>query len=156
MDIIAVQKNLIASPQKLREVTQLITKLTPQDAVERLPFVGRRAADPLRKVIVTAIANAKQKGLDVESLTFKEIQINEGPRLKRFHAGSRGRAKPYKKRMSHIRVVLTSKEKVGAQETKTEGKDMEKAQETNLVNTKETKTSIKDKVIARIRKEKTV
>ncbi len=109
MDIIAVQKNLIQSPQKLREVTQLIIKLTPQDAVERLPFVGRRAADPLRKVIVTAIANAKQKGLDVESLTFKEIQINEGPRLKRFHAGSRGRAKPYKKRMSHIRVVLATR-----------------------------------------------
>jgi len=51
----------------------MVSKLTPQDAVERLPFVGRRAADPLRKVIVTAIANAKQKGIDVESLTFKEI-----------------------------------------------------------------------------------
>jgi len=87
----------------------MVSKLTPQDAVERLPFVGRRAADPLRKVIVTAIANAKQKGIDVESLTFKEIQINEGPRLKRFHAGSRGRAKPYKKRMSHVRVVLETK-----------------------------------------------
>jgi len=87
----------------------LVTNLIPKDAVERLPFIGKHAAEPLRKVIIAALANAKQKGIDEKSLVFKEIQINEGPRLKRFRAGARGRAKPYKRRMSHIRVVLTTR-----------------------------------------------
>jgi len=89
----------------------MIKGLTPEDAVEKLPFTGRRASDLLRKVILTAIANAKQKDVNPSDLIFKEVQINEGPRLKRYRAGARGRAKPYKKRMSHIRVVLMVQEK---------------------------------------------
>jgi large subunit ribosomal protein L22 len=96
------------SPQKLRDVSFLAIKMQPGEAIEKLPFVRRRATEPLIKVITSAIANAKQKGVEVEKLVFKEIQINEGPHLKRFRAGARGRAKPYKKRMSHIRVVLTT------------------------------------------------
>ena len=108
------------SPQKLREVAFLARKMKPRDAVERLPFVGRKATEPLIKVITSAIANAKQKGVEVENLIFKEIQINEGPQLKRFRAGARGRAKPYTKRMSHIRVVLTTTNKSEALSTKSE------------------------------------
>jgi large subunit ribosomal protein L22 len=108
MDIIAKQKYLITSPSKLREVAFAAKKLTPTKAVEVLPFIGKRASTPLAKVIKSAIANAKAKGVSETDLIFKEIQINEGPRLKRFRAGAHGRAKPYKKRMSHIRVVLTT------------------------------------------------
>ena len=111
MEIIAKQKYIITSPKKLREVTQMIKKLTPSKAIEVLPFVGKRASMPLIKVIETAIANAKVKGINEPDLVFKEIQIGEGPRLKRFHAGAHGRVKPYKKRMSHIRLVLTTLEK---------------------------------------------
>lgn len=111
MDIVALQKHVIASPRKLREVVFLVKKMDPAVAVDRLPFTAKRASWELRKVIMTAIANAKVRGLNSEDLRFKEIQIGEGPRLKRFRAGSRGRAKPYKKRMSHIRVVLTTKPK---------------------------------------------
>jgi large subunit ribosomal protein L22 len=93
----------------MREVVYLIKNLTPVVAIDRLPFTGKKAAIVLRKVILTAVANAKQQGVNPDELIFKEIQINEGPRLKRFQAGARGRAKPYKKRMSHIRVVLTTK-----------------------------------------------
>ncbi len=109
MEAIATQKYLIGSPRKLREVVFLIRKMSPADAVERLPFTHKRAAEPLAKVIKSAVANAKQKGASESELVFKEILINEGPRLKRFRAGSRGRAKPYKKRMSHIRVVVETK-----------------------------------------------
>jgi len=111
MEFVATQKYLITSPKKLREVVYMIKGLTPEDAVEKLPFTGRRASDLLRKVILTAIANAKQKDVNPSDLIFKEVQINEGPRLKRYRAGARGRAKPYKKRMSHIRVVLMVQEK---------------------------------------------
>ena len=123
MEIKSVQKYLISSPRKLREVASLVRELTPSDAVERLPYLNKRASGPLRKVINTAIANAKQKGVSESDLVFKEIQINEGPRLKRFRAGARGRAKPYKRRMSHIRVVLTTKSQAPSTKSKINSKD---------------------------------
>lgn len=111
MEILSIQKYIHMSPKKIRFVTYMIKDLTPIQAVERLPFVGKVAAEPLRKVIMSAIANAKQKGISEGDLVFKEVQVNEGPRLKRFRAGARGRAKPYVKPMSHIRVVLVTSEK---------------------------------------------
>jgi large subunit ribosomal protein L22 len=112
MDIKATQKFVVESPKKLREVAGVLrtSKLNPLEALDRLALVGKRAADTLRKAITVAIANAKQGNVNPETLIFKEIIINDGPVLKRFRAGSRGRAKPYKKRMSHIRIVLTTKE----------------------------------------------
>jgi len=115
MEYISTQKFIVTSPRKLREVVAMIKKLKPMDAVERLPFTNKRAADPLLKVVKSAIANAKQKNVNPEDLVFSEIQIGEGPRLKRYRAGSRGRAKPYKRRMSHIRVVLKVVEAVKSQ-----------------------------------------
>ena len=134
MEVTAIQKHIIASPKKLREVTFLIKKFTPQVAVDRLPFTGKRAALELKKVVMTAIANAKQVGLNPDDLMFKEIQINEGPRLKRFRAGSRGRAKPYKRKMSHIRIVLTTKPVVAANPVKSDKKVT--VEEANVVNEK--------------------
>lgn len=110
MEIKAVQKFIRMSPRKLRLVTSLVKEMSPSRALEVLPHLGKRAAGPLRKVINTAIANAKVKKINESDLVFKEIQINEGPRLKRGHAGARGIYKPYQRKMSHIRVVLTTKE----------------------------------------------
>ena len=117
MDVKATQKFVLTSPRKLREVVGVIKKLKPTEAYEKLPYVKKRAAELLRKVIGTAIANARQANLNEADLIFKEIQIGEGPRLKRWRAGARGRAKPYKKRMSHIRVVLTTEKKPAITET---------------------------------------
>ena len=121
MEVVATQKFLRMSPRKLRLVVPLVKNLSPSQAVEVLPNVGKRAAGPLNKVIKTAIANAKDRKIDASHLIFKEIQINEGPRLKRFRAGARGRVKPYKKRMSHIRVVLTIKEPEPKKKTRKKG-----------------------------------
>jgi len=108
MEIVATQKYLLNSPKKVRVLVNMIRKLKPGDAVGKLQFVRKRSALIVRKVILTAIANAKQRNINSEDLIFKEILVNEGPRLKRWRAGARGRAKPYKRRMSHIRVVLTT------------------------------------------------
>ncbi len=110
MEIRATQKFVRMSPRKLRLVVPLVKNLPPTRAVEVLPHVGKRAAGPLGKVIKTAIANAKIKKISDSDLVFKEIQINEGPRLKRWKPGARGRTKPYQRKMSHIRVVLQTKE----------------------------------------------
>ena len=85
--------------------------MTPFEALEKLPFIKKRASLFLIKVIKSAIANASQKGADTSKLVFKEIQIGEGPRLKRGQPVSRGRWHPIKKRMSHIKVILMTNSK---------------------------------------------
>ena len=111
MEYSATQKFLRISPTKVRPVVFLIKKMLPLEAIKVLPFIGKVASEPLLKVIKTAIANAKQVGVVDSDLIFKENQIGEGPRLKRGRAASRGRLKPYKRRMSHIKVVLEEKKK---------------------------------------------
>lgn len=106
MEIIATQKYLLLSPRKIRPVVAVIKKMRPVEAVAKLPFVGKKAAEPLIKVIKQALANARSEGLSESDLFFKEIQVGEGPRLKRGNPVSRGQWHPIKKRMSHIRVVL--------------------------------------------------
>ena len=109
MEIIATQKYFLMSPKKLRPVVNVIKKLKVNEAIDKLPFVGKRAAEPLAKLIKSAIANAKNKGISEDDLVFKEIQVGEGPRLKRGMPVSRGMWHPITKRMSHIRVVLTTR-----------------------------------------------
>jgi len=98
----------------------VIKKMKPADAVNKLPFVQRRAGAEIAKVIKAAMAAAKMQGIGETDLVIKEIQIGEGPRLKRGIAASRGRWHPLKKRMSHIRVVLATvkKAEVKKEETK--------------------------------------
>jgi large subunit ribosomal protein L22 len=100
------------SPRKLRLVVGLIKKMKPAEAIEKLPFASRRAATDLAKVIKSALANAKNQGVSETDLIFKEIQIGEGPRLKRGKAASKGAWHPIKRRMSHIRVILTTIKKM--------------------------------------------
>ena len=107
----ATQKYLLMSPRKVRLVVGVIKKMKPAEAVEKLPFVQKRAAGDLGKVIKSAIAAAKVQGVSDTDLVFKEIQIGEGPRLKRGKPVSRGMWHPFKRRMSHIRVVLMTVEK---------------------------------------------
>lgn len=109
MEFKSEQKYLILSPRKIRPVVDVIKKMTPAKALESLPFIKKRASEFLFKVIKSAVANATQKGTDANSLIFKEIQIGEGPRLKRGQPVSRGRWHPIKKRMSHIKIILESK-----------------------------------------------
>jgi large subunit ribosomal protein L22 len=110
-EFIATQKYLIMSPRKVRLVVGLIKKMKPAEALEKLPFVYKRAGLELGKVIKNAMTSAKNQGVSETDLVFKEIQVGEGPRLKRGKAASRGRWHPFKKRMSHIRVVLASVKK---------------------------------------------
>ncbi|MDP1760142.1 MAG: 50S ribosomal protein L22 [Candidatus Woesebacteria bacterium] len=112
MEFKAEQKYLLLSPRKIRPVVDVIRKLTPGKALDVLPFIKKRGSEYVIKVIKSAVANASQKGIDINNLIFKEIQIGEGPRLKRGIAVSRGRWHPIKKRMSHIKVILASKEVV--------------------------------------------
>ena len=109
MEIVSRQRFVRMSPQKLRLVVGMIKTLSPSEAVKVLPYINKRGAEPISKAIKTAIADAKNRGLVEKSLIFKEIQVGEGPRLKRNRWVAKGRWHPYRRRMSHIRVVLTTK-----------------------------------------------
>ena len=123
--------------------------MTPMKALDQLPFIKKRASEFLFKVIKSAVANAMQKGADANNLIFKEIQIGEGPRLKRGQPVSRGRWHPIKKRMSHIKVILTTKKVAEVLKAKTAKKveKVEKVKEvkkvTKTVKAKVTKKGIK-------------
>ena len=105
MEIQAIQKYIHTAPRKLRLVADMIRKLSPEKALETLRFTNKSAAGDLIKAIKTVVANAKTKGMEI--INFKSVEVNEGSRMKRFRAGAKGRARPYKRRMSHIKIVLT-------------------------------------------------
>lgn len=123
----ATQKFLIMSPRKIRIVADLVKKMKPLEAVEKLPFIQKRAGGVLGKVVMAAVANAKNQGISDSDLVFKEIQVGEGPRLKRGIAASRGRWHARVKRMSHIRVVLTAQNKP-VKENKSKSEDEKKGE----------------------------
>lgn len=111
MLIIAKQRYIRMSPQKIRRVSRAAQAVKdPEKLISYLSFLDKRASTPLVKTIKQALANARNNMKSTGDLIIKEIQINEGPRNKRFRAGSRGRAKAIIKRTSHIRVVLETKE----------------------------------------------
>lgn len=84
-----------------------IKKMRPNEALEILSFMPKKSSPILKKVISSAIFNAKNNAnLTEESLTFKEISIGKGMTFKRFRPVARGRAHPILKRTSTIKVVL--------------------------------------------------
>ncbi len=104
------QKNAGHAPRKLRLVADMIRKMTPEQAIESLSFAQRAAAPDLAKAIKTALANAGNKA----NLSFEKIEINEGLKMKRYRPAARGRMRPYVKKMSHIKIVLTDEGKAVA------------------------------------------
>lgn len=105
MQVQTIQKYIHTSPRKLRLLADMVRAMDPEKALEALRFTNKATAEDLSKAIQTVLANAKQKGM--EKVIFESLEINEGPKMRRFRAGARGRVKPYKRRMSHIKIVLS-------------------------------------------------
>ncbi len=107
MEITAIQKNIHNSPRKMRLIVDMVKTMKPSSAVSVLQFTHKAAALPVSKAIRTVLANAKVQNADLENISFKSIEVNEGLKLKRYRAGTKGRIKPYRKRLSQIKIVLT-------------------------------------------------
>ncbi|MBI2334844.1 50S ribosomal protein L22 [Candidatus Daviesbacteria bacterium] len=105
MEAQTIQKYMHTSPRKLRLVASLVRKMEPVKALEALRFSNKDAGGDLIKAIKAVMANARIKGM--ENLSFKAIEVQEGPKMRRFRAGARGRARPYKRKMSNIKIILT-------------------------------------------------
>lgn len=109
MEYQATSKYVHMSTRKVRLVADAIRTMNVEKALVALSATPKFAAIPLSKTIQSAMANAKLKGAKTEQLMLKQIEIMGGPMMKRWHAVSRGMAHGYKKRMTHIRVILEEK-----------------------------------------------
>lgn len=96
-------------PRKTRLVADLVRGVSVPEARNILNFSTQAAAPIIRKVVDSAAANAMEldPNLTDEDLIVREIQVNDGPRMKRFRPRARGMATPIIKRTSHITVVVT-------------------------------------------------
>jgi len=108
MEVQALTRYARMSPKKVREVARTVQGRKAAEAVDYLMLVPRKSARLIAKTIKSAIANSENNNnLAVDTLTVKSAIIENGPVLKRFKAGARGTAMPRRKKMSHIRIVLS-------------------------------------------------
>lgn len=127
------------SPRKVRLVADLVRGKKVKEALPVLDVLAKRAAVPVKKLILSAVANAVHNhGADKDRLVIEEIRVDESPTLKRWRPRARGRAFPIRKRTSRIFVRL---EEYTVAEKTEEKKEVKK--ETKKTE-KKTKTTKKD------------
>src|SRR2546426_9596875 len=99
------------TPRKVRVVADLIRGKNVNAALAQLAYVEKRAAEPLAKLLRSAVANAEQsakdQSLDVVRLTVKELMVDQGPSLRRYMPRAMGRAFKVLKKTSHIQLTLS-------------------------------------------------
>ena len=111
VEVSATAKYVRMAPRKTRMVIDMIRNLPVAKALEVLQFSTRAAAEPVSKVLRSAIANAvNNNGLRADDLYVKLAYVDEGPTLKRIMPRAQGRAYRILKRTSHMTVVLKEKE----------------------------------------------
>ena len=100
---------LRVSPRKTRLVVDLVRGKGVEEAMNILTFTRRAASEPVRKLIMSAIANAEAKNANVDRLYVNTITVDEGPTLRRFRPRAMGRATRINKRTSHVTCVLAER-----------------------------------------------
>ncbi len=110
MEYQATAKYIRTSTRKLRLMADMLRGMKASVALAQLAHSPKSSAQSMMKAIASAVANAKQKQAKEETLTVKAIEVMGGPVMKRWHAVSRGQAHAYKKRMTHVRVIVVDGE----------------------------------------------
>jgi len=107
MQALAKHRYARISAQKGRLVADQIRGLRVEQALEILAFSNKKAAELIKTVLDSAIANAENnEGADIDELKVKAICVDEGPTMKRIRARAKGRANRIMKRTSHITVTV--------------------------------------------------
>ncbi|OAV59302.1 50S ribosomal protein L22 [Enteractinococcus helveticum] len=116
MEAKAIARYLRVTPMKARRVVDLVRGKQANEALAILKFAQQGAADPVYKVLASAVSNARDKA-DREGLAFNEEElfvseafVDEGPTMKRYQPRAQGRAFEIKKRTSHVTVVVATDE----------------------------------------------
>lgn len=105
----AYLKNYRQSPRKVRLVAGLIRGKNVNQAIVELDFLAKRAGAPMKKLLMSAVANAKGMGKDAEDLIIKELRVDKGVTLKRMMPAAMGTGHRINKRTSHILLTLGEK-----------------------------------------------
>ena len=127
MPVQALAKGVRISPRKVAVVAALVRGRSVEDALTILSHVPRRSAVPVRKAIESAKANADHNhGYKPATLQITEISVTPGPRIKRYRPAAHGRALPFERKSSHIRVVVDGdKREIKKPAAKAEAKETE-------------------------------
>jgi large subunit ribosomal protein L22 len=110
MESTARLRYLRITPRKVRIVADLIRGKKVDQALAQLAFVEKRAAEPLAKLLRSAVANAEvasKNQVDVDQLRVKSLMVDQGPSLRRFMPRAMGRAFKVLKKTSHIALTIS-------------------------------------------------
>jgi large subunit ribosomal protein L22 len=114
MQATAILRNARISPQKVRLVADQVRGMSVDKAEQLLKFSPKKAAHMVKKVLLSAVANAEHNdGADIDDLKIATIMVDEGPTLKRGRARAKGRGTRILKRCSHITVTVADSNKKG-------------------------------------------
>lgn len=99
---------LRVAPRKVRLVANEVRGMQVGEALALLKYTTAAAAKPLAKLLRSAVANAEQKGgrVDVDALVVKTLNVDQGPKMRRFMPRAQGRAFRVEKKTSHVYVEL--------------------------------------------------
>ena len=99
------------SAQKVRLVANQVRGMQVEEAEQLLTFSTKKAARIMKKVLLSAIANAEHNdGADIDELSISSIMVDEGPTMKRGRARAKGRGTKILKRTSHITLTVADSE----------------------------------------------
>jgi large subunit ribosomal protein L22 len=113
----AVGKYIGISAQKVRLVADLVRGKKATEALTLLRFTPKISADPVSKVIASAVANATEnKQLNLNDLVITEIWVDGGPIRQWRRFAARGRFRPLQRKSCHINVIVSEQEEVGTTE----------------------------------------
>jgi len=130
MQVKASLKYLHISPRKVRLVTDLVRNMDVKEAETQLKFLNKRAAEPVFKLLNSAIANALNSfNLEKDNLFISSIQVSGGPPFKRWRPRAMGKAAPIMKRTSHIDLIIETKEETKTKKKKEKRPEVIKAKE---------------------------
>ncbi|OGC81227.1 50S ribosomal protein L22 [Candidatus Adlerbacteria bacterium RIFCSPLOWO2_01_FULL_51_16] len=99
--------NYRQSPRKVRLVADLVRGKRTDVALALLTHLPKRAAEPMAKLIRSALANARSKHVSSNELVISRIEVGQGIVFKRFMPRARGKASPIRKKTSHITLELS-------------------------------------------------
>lgn len=99
-------KNYRQAPRKVRLIADLVRGKDVEHAITVLTHLQKKGANPFKKLIESAVANAKEQGIEKDSLIVKEIKVDKGFTFKRFRPRARGRASSIHKHTSNVLVKL--------------------------------------------------
>ncbi|OGI86419.1 50S ribosomal protein L22 [Candidatus Nomurabacteria bacterium RIFCSPLOWO2_01_FULL_39_17] len=105
----AFLKNYRQSPRKVRLVAGLMKGKSVNESIAELDFLAKRASFPIKKLLFSAVANAKQLGIEKENLMVKELRVDKGITMKRMMPAAMGTGHRINKRTSRITLILAEK-----------------------------------------------